>query len=104
MVEPEEEDRDSSRYSGDELQRNRRNIFLGTFGFILISWMTADTLNAAVALTVVGLLGALILVKLFATRSASKLGDDFAGSGKQVHPRTMGTVLGYLFRGFHHDE
>ena len=89
-------------YSREEIRQNRRNILLWSVGFLLFFWSTTPT-NAAIVLTVLTLLMALLFVKLFGSHTATKLGDDFAGSGKRVHPRTMGVILGYLYRGFRND-
>ena len=89
-------------YSGEEIRQNRRSILLWTAGFLVFFW-TMTPVPAAIALTVLSLLVALLFMKLFASHSATKLGDDFAGSGKRVHPRTMGVILGYLYRGFRND-
>ena len=89
-------------YSPDEVRRNRRNILLWTTGFIICFWLMAPP-QGAIVLTVMAVGFALICIRLFASRSSTKLGDDFAGSGDRVPPRTMGTILGYLYRGFRND-
>jgi hypothetical protein len=96
-----EVDPSSTDYTTAELKRNRRNILLWTAGFVAFFWFAAR--DAAVILTAITVGVSLICLKLFASQSASKLGDDFAGSGKRVQPRTMGTILGYLYRGFRND-
>ena len=91
-------------YSRTELRKNRQRIFAATLAFIVASWVyvlrASMDAGGGVALTIIALLTASIFLWLFASSSSTKLDENSAGAGQTVEPRTMGTILGYLFNGF----
>lgn len=90
-----------------ELHRNRRWNFFATaialtvvgtsFFFSLISGQQAR------AFTVLILILAILYRLLFASKSSVPLDENAPGLGKQIHPRTMGGILGFLHNGFRRD-
>ena len=91
-------------YSRTELRQNRQRIFATTLAFIVASWVYVWTGSmdpgGGVALTIIALITAAIFLWLFASSSSTKLDENSAGAGQTVEPRTMGTILGYLFNVF----
>ena len=96
----------SSDYSRTELNKNRVAIVTGFVAFLVGSWtcvlMGDMQVGGAVALTVVGAIVTVLLGWLFASESSVKLDENSVGMGKDVKPRTMGTILGWLYDGFRH--
>lgn len=95
---------EQSNYSRDELQYNRSWIRLVTAAILVITWaaclMGRMPISGAIALSVIVAICALGLWAAFAGRNARKLDETSTGMGKDVHPTTMGTVVGYLNDGF----
>lgn len=93
-------------YSRTELNKNRVGIVTGFIAFLVGSWtyvlMGDMEVGGGVALTVVGVIVTFLLCWLFASESSTKISDESAGMGKDVKPRTMGTILGWLNDGFRH--
>ena len=93
-----------TEYTPAEISRNRLANVAVTFGLlagIWVGWYVGYFITAAaVWLTIITLTVAILYRRLFASRGARKLSEDSPGMGKRVKPKTMGTILGYLFDGF----
>jgi hypothetical protein len=91
-------------YSWEEIKTNRGWNLYFTGASVILVWVMVSLerlpLGGAVVLSLIIVICSWLYRVLFASNTASKLGDDFVGSGKRVGPITMGTILGYLNDGF----
>ena len=91
-------------YTSEELRTNRFWNVLGTLLVLCAIWgffvSGTVSLGGAIVVSFLTLIAASVYRALFASESATKLDENSLGSGKRIKPRTMGTILGYLFDGF----
>ncbi|MDB4614626.1 hypothetical protein OAH18_02945 [bacterium] len=91
-------------YTADERRTNGNWILFWAAAALLATWTTvvagAMPVGGAIAITVIVLIGFVVIRAAFASKSAVKLDQNSPGMGKDVHPTTMGTILGWLNNGF----